>query len=143
MYIALAPEKLRILNPPAPAIGHSVFHVTAVGALDTVLAQGLRPQTGPRASACNEKAPAVFCFPSWKACEDALMGWLGEAFDEEEDLAILEIDTRRIPASVPARSDAAYEIAFLGPIPPCAIVSVFNEQCRPAVTGRRTRPGCR
>ena len=69
------------------------FHITTDDKLALILSQGLVPQIGERSAELGEATPAVYLFPTLEALEDALGGWLGECFeDEEEDLHILQVD---------------------------------------------------
>ncbi len=99
-----------------------LFHVTLKSSLDSILQEGLLPRRGPRSSQLGEIDEAVYCFASKEDCENALMNWLGEAFDDDEELVVLEINFE--PAI--SRSDAAYEIAILEPIPGNCIEQVHD-----------------
>ena len=92
----------------------TVFHVTPSDTLPTILRQGLKPSVGPRSARLNEK-PAVFVFPSEEAADDALMNWLGDEFDEDTELSMLEVT---VPRSWLQPGKAEYEMTIDQPIPP-------------------------
>lgn len=62
----------------------TMYHVTPISNLESVLEKGLIPQIGERAAELEEEA-GVFLFATYEACEDALCNWLGEAFEEQEE----------------------------------------------------------
>lgn len=103
------------------------YHVTPRANLPAILREGLKPQCGPRSALCGETAPAVFVFCNQTALDDALTNWLGEAFDEDEALVILEIDAEGLFMQ---NSSAAYERLVITPIPPNRILSARNEAGR-------------
>ena len=105
----------------------SLFHVTSRENLPNILKDGLTPRLGERASACGESVPAVFVFVDRPSCEDALSSWLGDAFDENDVLAVLELD--HTPTTF--RQDVDYELAILEPISAQAIVEVLDENLEP------------
>lgn len=67
------------------------YHVTAARYLP-ILKDGLRPQVGERSEAMGENVAAVYLFTSEEAMDDALMNWLGDAFGEEDELVVLEVE---------------------------------------------------
>lgn len=103
-----------------------VWHVTPKTAATRILRGGLQPRIGPRSKAAGETVPAVFCFPSRDACEDALGSWLADVFEDVADggLLIFEID---LPRELPTRSHTGYEIEVHASIPPACIRTVWNE----------------
>ena len=101
------------------------FHVTEARLMQAIQQQGLQPQLGPRSRACCEPRPAVFCFSARLACENALLNWLGEAFEANTALVILELD---ISPERCCPSDVLYEVVFLDPIAPAHITRVWTEE---------------
>ena len=93
-----------------------VYHVTPSNNLTSIMSQGLIPQRGDRARKILDEKPAIYCFPDKNAMEDAVMNWLGDEFDEDEALALLEIDTSGLIGQV--TPGAEYEIAITSKIPP-------------------------
>jgi hypothetical protein len=68
------------------------YHVTLSENLGSIMEKGLVPTVGDRSKKLNEQA-CVFLFPDRDSAEDALSGWLGDQFDEDEDItfALLEV----------------------------------------------------
>lgn len=92
-----------------------VYHVTPSENLNNIMSQGLIPQSGERSRKILDEKPAVYCFPDKNAMEDAVMNWLGDEFDEDEALALLEIDTTGLNGQV--TDGAKYEVAITSSIP--------------------------
>lgn len=66
------------------------YHVTLTENLPAIMEQGLNPTIGERSKKLGEHA-CVFLFPSRDAAEDAVSGWMGEQFDDDQPLALLEV----------------------------------------------------
>lgn len=66
----------------------------------------------------GEDDEAIYLFSTLKDVTDALTQWLGEMFDDTEELALLKIDTTYMHL-VPSIAD--YELMCLEPIPPRCI----------------------
>lgn len=93
-----------------------VYHVTPAENLDSIMSKGLIPQKGDRSRKILNEKPAIYCFPDKDAMEDAVMNWLGDEFEEDEALALLEIDTTGLDGHV--TEGAEYEVAVTSAIPP-------------------------
>lgn len=112
------------------------FHVTPVANLSAILAEGLQPRIGPRSALLGEGCPAVYLFRARQDVEDALMGWLGDAMDEQE-LAIIQVgavDSWRLPGAKLGEG-ADYELVVLHAIPVSAIEALFDECWSPLQYG--------
>jgi len=92
-----------------------VYHVTPAENLNQIMSQGLIPQKGERSRKILDEKPAIYCFPDKNSMEDAVMNWLGDEFDEDEALALLEIDTTGLKGHV--TDGAEYEVAITSAIP--------------------------
>lgn len=99
------------------------YHVTLPENVPSILEHGLQPRIGENSSDCGERIPTVFCFPSREYCDEALGQWMGELFDEDEELVILEIK----PEKLPGRSDVPFEVAFERAIPAEEINCLYSE----------------
>lgn len=66
------------------------YHVTLTENLPSIMEQGLHPTTGERSKKLGEHA-CVFLFPTRDYAEDAVSGWLGEQFEDDQPLALLEV----------------------------------------------------
>lgn len=105
-----------------------VYHVTPASNLTAIYAQGLVPQIGPRSRLARESRPAVYCFPTQEAMETALSNWLGEQFDLDEELVVLQIDTDLIDGPLLCSTiKGSYEVMFEQAIPAHAIVAEISE----------------
>lgn len=82
------------------------YHCTPTSNLGAILQQGIHPKIGPRSQALGEATNAVYLFPTLEHVEAALMSWLGENFEEDEEIIVLEVDISGMQTS----SDVEYEI---------------------------------
>lgn len=97
-----------------------LYHVTEMSAVPAIMREGILPSTGPRSARLGEAVPAVYLFGTLEAVEDALMGWLGDEFDGEADLAVLEVDMDGEPG------EGKFEVVVTEAVPPSAIVRVLD-----------------
>lgn len=100
------------------------YHVTTREGLNGILALGLTPQIGPRSQDANEKTEAIYFFASREDTENALMNWMGDCFDDDEELIVLEVDLDGIPQS---RKAGQFEIIVTENLPAEKIVFVYDE----------------
>lgn len=91
-----------------------LFHVTPLANLNLIATNGLLPQVGERSAKLNEK-PGVFLFPTYEDCETALMGWLGDEFDDAVKLVTLKI---RLLDNFPLEKPTEWERVSRIPIQP-------------------------
>ena len=68
------------------------FHVTPKKNIASILEYGLIAQIGSRSKEIGESQEAIYLFPNREEMETALANWLGECFEEDEELLILQID---------------------------------------------------
>ena len=101
------------------------YHVTSRSNLDSILEHGITPRTGRNAAQRGESEHAVYCFSSMEACEEALMNWLGEQFDEDDALVILTVWIDGL-ALQPA--EVEWEVAIRESVPPERIVEAVDEE---------------
>lgn len=100
------------------------YHVTLKRNLHSVLENGIIPAIGKRSLEKGEKLPMVYLFPSQEHCEDALFGWLGDCFeDEEDDLIILAIHQ----AGLLVVDSGHFELTCCTPIAPESIHKIYDE----------------
>lgn len=102
-----------------------VYHVTPARNLPSIQRHGLNPTVGGRSAKIQSESRAVFCFPSIEHVEDAIVNWLGDEFDEDEQLALLAINTKNLNGGY--TPNAEYEIAITSTIPPSHIDVVTND----------------
>lgn len=108
------------------------FHVTPAVNLPSIMVEGIQPGIGPRSAVLGESRPAVYLFQTRPDVEDALMGWLGDALDEQE-LAIIQVSAVDcwLPPGAEQGQGAGYELVILQSVPASAIEAVFDECWRP------------
>ena len=106
-----------------------VYHVTPSENLDSIMSKGLLPQIGDRTRKIVDEKPAIYCFSDKNAMEDAMMNWLGDEFDEDEALALLEIYTAGLKGQV--TEGAEYEVAITSAIPPQNIRIISRDLATP------------
>lgn len=106
-----------------------VYHVTPSENLDNILTSGLVPQVGNRSRKIIGEKSAIYCFPDKDSMEDAMMNWLGDEFDEDEPLALLEIDSTGLDGHV--TDGAEYEVAITSVIPPQNIRIISRDLATP------------
>jgi hypothetical protein len=108
-------KKAQLEEEKYDELPEKVYHVTLADNLDSIMSRGLIPQIGDRARKIEGEKPAVYCFPDKVSMEDAVMNWLGDEYDEDDQLALLEIDTTGLKGQV--TDGAQYEVAITDSIP--------------------------
>lgn len=71
------------------------YHVTTFKNIDSILKQGLIPTIGERSQQIDEPVAAIYFFPTLDDVDTALLNWLGDEFDEDEELALLKVNLRK------------------------------------------------
>lgn len=99
------------------------YHLTTLENYQSIIENGLTPQIGPRSESLGELHPRIYLFPDKLTCIDAISNWLGEEFDEEEDLIILQLDITGYSFD----SEVGYEITVNEPIPKNRIIKTYSE----------------
>lgn len=94
---AKAPRK--VMGVPVP---ERFYHLTPRRNLEAIKAQGLMPTVGERSESLGEAEPRIYLFDSKESLEEALGNWLGEEFDEDEELVALSIPAHRLETPVPS-----------------------------------------
>lgn len=110
------------------------YHVTTLDSLDAIRSSGLEPRIGPRSEELGEPEPAIYLFPSLEDVETALSNWLGEWFEDDVSLVVLEIDLLGVQAT---QATGQFEITTPEALAPHRILGVLDENLRPL---RKTRP---
>lgn len=99
------------------------YHVTTSENYKSIEKDGLVPKIGPRSADLGEIEPKIYFFPDKISCVDALSNWLGEEFDEDDSLLILEVDISKFNK----QSEVGYEVTVNEPVPNYCIHKVFSE----------------
>lgn len=99
------------------------FHVTAAANLLSIRQHGLLPTVGNRSFRAKEGEVAVFLFPTPVDCENALMNWLGDEF-EDTDLIVLEVEETGLPLDF----QVPWEVKSFDKIGPERILAVLSEE---------------
>lgn len=97
----------------------TVFHVTHAQRLPSILREGLQPSIGPRSQDADEQQPAVYVFPSEASARRALASWLGDQFEPQATLVMLEID---LPATAVNWPKGPKEAVCRHPVAPQCIL---------------------
>lgn len=107
------------------------FHVTPKQNMESILSKGLIAHIGKRSKEMGETLEAIYLFPTFEEMNNALLNWLGECFQDTEDLVILQIDVPEdFPIYRPTNSNgnAFYEVHCFCDIPPKYITAIYDEQ---------------
>ena len=96
---AFAKTPRKVMGVPVPEL---FYHLTPRRNLEAILSQGLKPSIGERSKALGEAEARIYLFDSKESLEDALGNWLGEEFDEDEELVALSIPAHRLETPVPS-----------------------------------------
>jgi len=95
------------------------YHITPRRNVMSIMAKGLRPGIGDRSSKIDGETHGIYTFPNKQSAEDALMNWLGDEFDEDEELSLLKVDITGLRTV----QGADYEIIVTEPITPDRITT--------------------
>lgn len=106
---------LHIINENSDMDMYKVWHVTPSRNVSNILVTGLQPQKGDRSKSANELENGIFVFPDGLSLIDALSNWLGDEFDEDEPLSILELT---VPPEWVKHHDIRWEGVISHPVPP-------------------------
>ncbi|MCU0950277.1 MAG: hypothetical protein MUC68_04255 [Burkholderiaceae bacterium] len=112
------------------------FHVTRAERLPSILRHGLQPAVGRRSRAADDRRPAVYVFPSAQAASDALATWLGDEYEHDAALVMLEVDVSCLQLHWPKGPD---EAVCFDAVPPHCITGhrpVAPRQPLPEVAAR-------
>lgn len=93
----------------------TVYHVTPKQNLRSIEAKGIIPQVGERVAQIDDKK-AVYLFPTEEDMEDAATNWLGDRFDDEDELIALEIVLDKGDPNIDTDT-VEYEIMYTDVIP--------------------------
>ncbi len=99
------------------------YHITPKKNLDSIAKVGLVGSCGERSSLLNEPFSVVYMFTTLELMEDALGGWLGECFDETEELSVFEVDVQGLKLY----SEVEWEIIYAGTISPDRLTFLREE----------------
>lgn len=111
----------RAMGFDSPSFRHMdnfAYHATPARNLSSIQEHGLLPSIGSRSRMLGEELGAVYLFPSLEDLDNALSNWLGELFDEEGSLALLQVDVAGIDVEW---GEVEYEILSFSTIPPANI----------------------
>jgi hypothetical protein len=98
-----------------------LYHVTVKENLEWIFQKGLIPQTGERSQVLNDWG--IFLFKDLVDLEDAVSTWLGDLFEDDKELVILEVD---IDKKYITTSSVDYEVICKITIPPHKITLFDN-----------------
>jgi GNAT superfamily N-acetyltransferase len=93
-----------------------LYHVTSKRRLRSILRNGLKVQ----APKDMEDVAGVYLFGSKDDAEEAVMNWLGDRFDEDEELVLIKVDGDKVVDR--SSSAAGYEVISTKDIPKEGII---------------------
>lgn len=67
------------------------YHITPIYNLDNIIQNGLEPKIGDRSNLIGEEHHSIYLFKDISDIENALMSWMENEFNEDEELALLQI----------------------------------------------------
>ena len=107
------------------------FHVTPKQNMDSILANGLIAQIGERSKEIGESQEAIYLFPNFEEMETALANWLGECFEDTDELIILQIDLPNdfpVYREIDSNGDDFYEAHCTCDISEEYITAIYDEE---------------
>lgn len=102
----------------------TAFHVSYTKNEESIINNGLIPQTGDRSAKLND-AQGIYLFKTMDDVENALMNWLGDELDEDEPITIFQVVIPE-PSKL-LNTNAEYELVYNGIIPP-KYIKVYDRQ---------------
>lgn len=102
------------------SITNTLYHVTRYSNLDSIKLHGILPN---KPTDFEEDENAVYLFKSMDSLEDAIDSWLGDRFDEDEDVIVLEINPVGLNIE---KSSVDYEVISYDAIPVSNIKNIEN-----------------
>lgn len=84
----------------------NLFHVTKYENILSIQSEGLKPSIGINSSSYGETKPAIYFFIDKKTMEEALANWMGDLFEEEDELSVITVDVKE---NLIHKSSASYE----------------------------------
>ena len=81
-----------LMKQSDPQTTRRVWHITEADSVPNILSVGLEPRVGPRSALLGEPQPMIYAFPDGESLTNALSNWLGDAFDDDAVLSVLEIE---------------------------------------------------
>jgi hypothetical protein len=112
------------------------YHVTPADNLTSILADGLQPRVGERASLIGELNPGVYLFPSVEALQDGLSNWLGEHFDDHQLLRVLAVDISGLEST----AGAGFEVIVTQSVDSSRIMMILDEDLKPVLAPHASCP---
>lgn len=95
-------------------MNENYYHVTTKEAWENKIMQdGLIPLIGERSEEFGEEVPRIYLFTSYEAYEDGMLLWLGEAFEDDQELVLLKVELPFHEYEEFMESEAGYEVAVL------------------------------
>lgn len=91
-------ERAERIGPPVPP---TLFHIARKSDLQSIMATGLNPAIGDRSEALGEDTPRIYLFDSRVSAEEGLGSWLGDEFDEDEELVLLSVNGDAVEEPTP------------------------------------------
>lgn len=108
-------------------LAKSLYHVTPLRNLSSILKSGLIPSVGARSILAGENYSRVYFFNGKEAYENGLSNWLGDSFEEGESLVTIEIGSSLIKTPLHIDEKSQFEVTSKKFISPAAIIRIQDE----------------
>lgn len=91
--------------PNPDTIPERFYHVASRTNLEAITEEGLAPRVGERSARLGEAESRIYLFDSQASAEDALGSWLGDEYDDEDELVLLSTDASNVQTAKPSFED--------------------------------------
>lgn len=108
-------------------ISNSIYHVSPLKNLSSILNYGFQPSRGPRSKLFGEQTDQVYFFNGREAFEQGLSNWLDNTFDEEEPLIVFKLKSSLIDVPLYVNEQCAYEVIANRCVKSSAITRIEDE----------------
>lgn len=91
--------------PNPDAVPERFYHVASRANLEAITKEGLAPRVGERSARLGEAESRIYLFDSQASAEDALGSWLGDEYDDDDELVLLSTDASNVQTAKPSFED--------------------------------------
>lgn len=98
----------------------NLYHITSKKNADKIAIEGFKPLIGKNSMALGEPQPAIYFFPSIEEAEEGLSNWLGELFEEDEEIQLITVNG----SGLTLHSVISFEVFCLEPVSKDRIISI-------------------
>lgn len=98
----------------------NLYHITSKKNAKKIAIEGFKPLIGKNSMALGEPHPAIYFFPSMEDAEEGLSNWLGELFEENEEIKLITVNG----SGLALHSVISFEVFSLEPVSKDRIISI-------------------